>query len=62
MVAVAQGREIALEVLTTQVTLKQQELSQITFLIENCLYLIWAHLDYYMLRSIPNNYPTFINS
>lgn len=24
------------------------------FIIENSLYLIWAHLDYFMLRAVPN--------
>lgn len=34
---------------------KQQELKYSVFITENCLYLLWAHLDYYMLRAISVN-------
>ncbi|KAG8299872.1 hypothetical protein J6590_090524 [Homalodisca vitripennis] len=33
---------------------KRQELESCEFVIENCLYLVWAHLDFYMLQAIPN--------
>uniref|UniRef100_A0A1B6KID0 Uncharacterized protein n=2 Tax=Graphocephala atropunctata TaxID=36148 RepID=A0A1B6KID0_9HEMI len=33
---------------------KRQELESCEFVIENCLYLVWAHLDYYMLQAIPS--------
>lgn len=41
------------EILTKQLDSKQKEMRKCSFLIENSLYLIWAHLDYYMLRTIP---------
>lgn len=46
-------REGALQNITERLQYKQKEMEYITFLIENCLYLIWSHLDYYMLKSIP---------
>lgn len=33
---------------------KKLELSRCLFIIEHCFYLIWSHLDYYMLRAIPS--------
>lgn len=38
--------------LTERLAMKQQELKLCVFITEHCLYLLWAHLDYYMLRSI----------
>lgn len=40
------------DLLTEKLIDKQQELKYCIFLTENCLYLLWAHLDYYMLRAI----------
>lgn len=33
---------------------KKQELESCEFVMENCLYLVWAHLDYFMLQAIPS--------
>lgn len=43
------------DLLTEKLANKQQELKYCIFLTENCLYLLWAHLDYYMLRAISVN-------
>uniref|UniRef100_A0A1B0CE99 Nuclear pore complex protein n=1 Tax=Lutzomyia longipalpis TaxID=7200 RepID=A0A1B0CE99_LUTLO len=32
---------------------KQEELKLCIFIAEHCLYLLWAHLDFYMLRALP---------
>lgn len=48
-------REGALEILSERLKYKQQEMDYTAFLIETCLYLIWAHLDYYMLKAIPKS-------
>lgn len=32
---------------------KRAELKLCVFIVEHCLYLLWAHLDYYMLRAVP---------
>lgn len=32
---------------------KRTELRLCVFIVEHCLYLLWAHLDYYMLRAVP---------
>lgn len=32
---------------------KRNELKLCVFIVEHCLYLLWAHLDYYMLRAVP---------
>lgn len=41
---------------------KQNELKYCIFLTENCLYLLWAHLDFFMLRAISVNALQFNNS
>lgn len=41
---------------------KQHELKYCIFLTENCLYLLWAHLDFFMLRAISVNSLQFSNS
>ncbi|XP_070506318.1 nuclear pore complex protein Nup205 [Chironomus tepperi] len=38
--------------LTEKITAKNEELKLCIFILENCLYLLWSHLDYYMLRAI----------
>lgn len=45
--------EIQFEQLTEKLTAKQTELRLCVFLVEHCLYLLWAHLDYYMLHASP---------
>lgn len=45
--------EIQFEQLTEKLTAKQTELKLCVFLVEHCLYLLWAHLDYYMLHAVP---------
>lgn len=47
---------------------KQNELKLCVFVTEHCLYLLWAHLDFFMLRALPintlqfnNNFPAFNN-
>lgn len=34
---------------------KQNEMRLCIFLAEHCLYLLWAHLDFYMLRAVSVN-------
>lgn len=38
--------------LTEKLIAKTQELKLSVFVVEHCMYLLWAHLDYYMLRAI----------
>ena len=38
--------------LTDRLIAKNQDLKLCVFIAEHCLYLLWAHLDYYMLRAI----------
>lgn len=38
--------------LTDRLVAKSQDLKLCVFITEHCLYLLWAHLDYYMLRAI----------
>lgn len=45
--------EIQFEQLTEKLAAKQTELRLCVFLVEHCLYLLWAHLDYYMLHAVP---------
>nr|CAD7433931.1 unnamed protein product [Timema monikensis] len=44
---------LAEQQLESRIINKKQELQHCMYLIENCLYLLWSHLDYYMLRAIP---------
>ncbi|VEN41265.1 unnamed protein product [Callosobruchus maculatus] len=46
-------REKAFNILTDRLDKKKKEISYCAFIIEHCLYLIWSHLDFYMLRAIP---------
>ncbi|EAT37498.1 AAEL010526-PA [Aedes aegypti] len=41
--------------LTERIADKQEELKRCVFITEHCLYLLWAHLDFFMLRAIPVN-------
>ncbi|XP_058819266.1 nuclear pore complex protein Nup205 [Topomyia yanbarensis] len=41
--------------LTDRIASKQEELKRCVFITEHCLYLLWAHLDFFMLRAIPVN-------
>lgn len=43
------------ETLSEKLVNKQDELKYCIFLTENCLYLLWAHLDFFMLRAISVN-------
>jgi nuclear pore complex protein Nup205 len=40
------------QALTEKLIAKNEELKLCVFTLENCLYLLWSHLDYYMLRAI----------
>lgn len=41
--------------LTDRINEKQNELKYCIFIIEHCLYLLWAHLDFYMLKVVGFN-------
>ncbi|XP_019753417.1 nuclear pore complex protein Nup205 [Dendroctonus ponderosae] len=47
-------RERAFEIISEKLEKKKKEMEYCSFIIENALYLIWAHLDYFMLRATPN--------
>lgn len=42
------------KILLEQKNDKQKELELTYFIIEHCMYIIWAHLDFYMLRGLSN--------
>ncbi|CAH1106596.1 unnamed protein product [Psylliodes chrysocephalus] len=46
-------REKAYEVISDRLEKKRREISYCTFILENALYLVWSHLDFYMLKAIP---------
>ncbi|XP_075229968.1 nuclear pore complex protein Nup205 isoform X2 [Lycorma delicatula] len=52
--ALDECRQQAGQVLQARIAEKMKELQLYIFIIEHCLYLLWSHLDYYMLRAIPN--------
>lgn len=47
------AREHAMVVFTGKLKEKRQEMEYCSFIIEHCLYIIWTHLDYFMLKAIP---------
>lgn len=47
--------QIEIQTLTEKLLDKQQELKLCVFITEHCLYLLWAHLDFYMLRAVNVN-------
>ncbi|KAK5642892.1 hypothetical protein RI129_009059 [Pyrocoelia pectoralis] len=46
-------RENAIDIIADRLKKKRQEFDYCAFLIDNLLYVLWLHLDYYMLRAIP---------
>ncbi|KAK9882396.1 hypothetical protein WA026_020918 [Henosepilachna vigintioctopunctata] len=46
-------REQIFDFTTEKMKSKQREIRYCAFIIEHALYLIWVHLDYYMLKAIP---------
>lgn len=46
-------REKTYEIISEKLKKKKKELKYCAFIIENALYLIWSHLDFYMLKAIP---------
>ncbi|KAF5301267.1 hypothetical protein FQR65_LT00967 [Abscondita terminalis] len=47
------SRENALVFVTHKLKMKKQELDYCSFIVENLMYILWSHIDYYMLRTIP---------
>ncbi|XP_061514325.1 nuclear pore complex protein Nup205 [Anopheles gambiae] len=47
--------QLQFNLLTERVTAKQEELQRSVFIIEHYLYILWAHLDFFMLRVLPVN-------
>ncbi|KAF6214486.1 hypothetical protein GE061_009229 [Apolygus lucorum] len=47
-------RHEATRILTYRVESKRLELQLCHFIVEHCLYIVWAHLDFYMLRGLSN--------
>lgn len=46
-------REHAYDLISNRLEKKRREMQYCSYIIENSIYLIWAHLDYYMLKAIP---------
>ncbi|XP_053673536.1 nuclear pore complex protein Nup205 [Anopheles nili] len=47
--------QLQYNLLTERVNSKQEELQRSIFIIEHYLYVLWAHLDFFMLRVLPVN-------
>ncbi|XP_066259964.1 nuclear pore complex protein Nup205 [Euwallacea similis] len=47
-------RERAYEIISEKLAKKKREMEYCALIIENSLYVIWAHLDYFLLRAVPN--------
>ncbi|KAJ3662888.1 hypothetical protein Zmor_007206 [Zophobas morio] len=46
-------REYVYELLSNRLEKKTREMQYCSYIIQNAIYLIWVHLDYYMLKAIP---------
>lgn len=46
-------REAVYKTVIDRLTKKKKEMEYCAFIIEHCIYLIWIHLDYYMLKTVP---------
>ena len=51
--AITENRFAAAQIIKKRLEQKTLELDHCSFLIENCLYVIWSHLDFFMLRALP---------
>lgn len=47
-------RALSVQQLKTQVQRKERELALTSYIIDNCLYLVWLHLDFYLFRGLPH--------
>jgi len=50
-----QRHQLAQKCLTQIVQYKAQEISSHLYVIENCLFILWRHLDFYFLHCIPSD-------
>ncbi|KAL0280136.1 UNVERIFIED_CONTAM: hypothetical protein PYX00_001520 [Menopon gallinae] len=57
MNALSENRFAATKIIKKRLEQKTLELEYCSFLIENCLYIIWSHLDFFMLRALPKPKP-----
>lgn len=64
MIDVGVKRERLFDLLSNRLEKKTKEMQHCSFIIENAIYLIWVHLDYYMLKAIPRpkNFGSFNDS
>ncbi|CAH1259504.1 unnamed protein product [Diabrotica balteata] len=53
MVDILSMREKAYDIVSERLEKKKKEINYCAYIIDNCLYLIWIHLDFYMLKAIP---------
>lgn len=53
--SINENKLVTFERLASRVKDKKREMEDIRFVVDHCLYLIWAHLDFYMLRVVPLN-------
>lgn len=60
--SLVESKLTACEKLSLKVKDKRKEMDYIRYVIDNSLYLIWAHLEFYMLKALPVNGQMFTNS
>jgi len=56
---ISSSRAQATSTVSAKLSQKKSELDSIGFLVENALYVIWSHLDFFMLRAFPRLRPGF---
>lgn len=50
----SEQRALSVQQLKTQIQRKERELALTSYIIDNCLYLVWLHLDFYLYRGLPH--------
>ena len=53
-ISALEQRAITVQQLKTQVQRKERELALTSYIIDNCLYIVWLHLDFYLYRGLPH--------
>ncbi|KAL1463251.1 hypothetical protein WDU94_015018 [Cyamophila willieti] len=53
--SIDETRRLARQTIFKQYSMKKSELTKTRYILETCLYLVWSHLDYFMLLGVPES-------
>ena len=49
------ARVQAFDIVSKQITKHEKELNTCSLIVSQCIYILWCHLDYYMLKAVPKS-------